>query len=509
MDVVARRARLDVDLVRGWAATAAAACAAARDRIDAVNVFPVPDGDTGSNVALTVAGGRDAVRDVTGVPVQSAATAFAHGAARSARGNSGVILSQWLVGFAAGIGDDGPDEGGRADEPDEPDERGAGPAARDTAARDAVRLVRALTAAADAATTAVPDPQEGTVLTVARDVARTARAAVGADDDAPTDGADPAELLAGAVDAARGDLRRVSAAHDVLRAARVVDAGACALLVVLDALVAALRGATGAEVDLSWLPAASPEVVAGCSPGAGGAFEVMMLVRGVPADRLVGALRGVGDAVAVADAGGALHAHVHADDPAAVLALVPAADRERVVVRRVEEGPPATRGLVVLTRSPGLAAWYATCGAVTLVGDAPDADQLARATADARTGRAVVVDAGTGADVRDHDVVAAAGDGAAVVACLALLADPDGDPAAGRAALDRLRTGTAHDASGLAAVVDGLVAAVPAAQAVTLAHGLDAVEARAAADVVARAHPELEVLLVGPVAGEAWWAGVD
>uniref|UniRef100_UPI0011780D9C DAK2 domain-containing protein n=1 Tax=Cellulomonas iranensis TaxID=76862 RepID=UPI0011780D9C len=331
MDVVARRARLDADLVRGWAATAAAACAAARDRIDAVNVFPVPDGDTGSNVALTVAGGHDAVRDVTGVPVQSAATAFAHGAARSARGNSGVILSQWLVGFAAGIGDDGPDEGGRADEPDEPDERGAGPAARDTAAR----LVRALTAAADAATTAVPDPQEGTVLTVARDVARTARAAVGADDDAPTDGADPAELLAGAVDAARGDLRRVSAAHDVLRAARVVDAGACALLVVLDALVAALRGATGAEVDLSWLPAASPEVVAGCSPGAGGAFEVMMLVRGVPADRLVGALRGVGDAVAVADAGGALHAHVHADDPAAVLALVPAADRERVVVRRV------------------------------------------------------------------------------------------------------------------------------------------------------------------------------
>ncbi|WP_087510160.1 hypothetical protein, partial [Cellulomonas iranensis] len=148
----------------------------------------------------------------------------------------------------------------------------------------------------------------------------------------------------------------------------------------------------------------------------------------------------------------------------------------------------------------------------TLVGDAPDADQLARATADARTGRAVVVDAGTGADVRDHDVVAAAGDGAAVVACLALLADPDVDPAAGRAALDRLRTGTAHDASGLAAVVDGLVAAAPAAQAVTLAHGLDgadAVEARAAADVVARAHPELEVLLVGPVAGEAWWAGVD
>lgn len=495
MEVDVRGAVLDGAAVRAWAAAALAACTAARERIDAVNVFPVPDGDTGSNVALTLAGGAQALAGApdAGAEADAAgvAAAFAHGAARAARGSSGIILSQWLAGFAAGLA--------------------VGPAP------DAVRLTTALAHAADAARAAVPDPQEGTVLTVARRVADDVRRR-------PTaPGPAPADLLDAAVARARGDLAAVSEGHDVLRAARVVDAGACALLVVLDALVRTLRGDDPArEDDLAWLPHAGDDALARCVPAAGGAFEVMMLVTRGPAAGpddgadLADALRGVGDAVAVADAGGVRHVHVHTDDPAAAVELVPVPAREQVVVRRVDEPAPAARGLVVLTRSPGLAAWYATCGAVTLVGPVADPHRVARAAVDTRAERAVVVDAGVGGaqDVDDVDVLVAADDGAAVVACLALVADPGLDPRAGRAALARLvavtRADPAADPADLLQDVADLLRDAPDAQAVTLVHGAGA--AAAAADVAHRvleAHPEVEVVVAGPAAGPAWWVGVD
>jgi len=494
VEVAARQVVLDVVAVRAWAAGALTACRAARELIDAVNVFPVPDADTGSNVTLTLAGGAAAVAADRGLDGPAALLAtFAHGAARAARGNSGIILSQWLVGLSAGLA-------------------GTTPAGRDSTAD----LVGGLESAARAARDAVPDPQEGTVLTVAREVATHARRAL---QRAP---GSPADVLAAATDAARADLDRLSASHHVLRAARVVDAGACALIVVLDALVHTLR--TGglalqeADLDLAWLPRAGPEVVGGCAPASGGAYEVMMLVRptwpGV--DDLAVALQDVGDAVAVVDAGGARHAHVHCDDPAAAIALVPDAAREQVVVRRVDEPAPADRGLVVLTLSPGLSAWYATCGAVTLVGPDPDVEQVARAAVDTRAGRAVVVGAGVGpaaGDLADpcFDLVATTGDGPAVVACLALVADPQVTPAAGRDALRRLRAAAPAGVDEVPEVVAALLADVHAAQGVTLVHGtdVDGATARATADVLSAAHPQLEVVVAGPAAGAAWWVGVD
>ncbi|MBD7918061.1 DAK2 domain-containing protein [Cellulomonas sp. Sa3CUA2] len=498
VEVAARQVVLDGDAVRAWARGALTACRAARERIDAVNVFPVPDADTGSNVTLTVAGGAEAVAADRGDDgAMALLTAFARGAARSARGNSGIILSQWLVGLAAGLAQDEPP--------------GAGGAAA---------LVTGLERAAEAARGAVPDPQEGTVLTVAREVAAHARRGLGGA------AGSPADVLAAATDAARADLARLSAGHDVLRAARVVDAGACALLVVLDALVHTLRtggGALGeADLDLDWLPRATPDVVAGCGPAVGGAYEVMMLVRPTwpGADDLAGALQEVGDAVAVVDAGGSRHAHVHCDDPAAAIALVPHAAREQVVVRRVDEPAPAARGLVVLTASPGLSAWYATCGAVTLVGDDPGAEQVARAAVDTRAGRAVVVAAGVGATGgapagapagAPFDLLTTPGDGPAVVACLALVADAQLSPDAGRDALARLRSATPAGRGAVGHALAALLPQVPAAQGVTLVHGhgVDPAAARAAADGLAAAHPQLEVVVAGPAAGADWWVGVD
>ena len=96
--------RLDADAVRQWATTATTALGSARTRIDAVNVFPVPDSDTGTNVFLTVASGSSALaglgHDAT---VADAAVAFARGSLVGARGNSGVIVSQFLEGFALSL----------------------------------------------------------------------------------------------------------------------------------------------------------------------------------------------------------------------------------------------------------------------------------------------------------------------------------------------------------------------------------------------------------------------
>jgi hypothetical protein len=328
----------DGGVLRAWLAGAVPALAAARDRIDAVNVFPVADGDTGTNVLLTVSGAREAVSALgTAAAAHDVRAALARGALLSARGSSGIILSRYLGGVAA-AGEDEP-------------------------------LPAVLLRAAQAARSAVPDPADGTVLTVAAHVARTAA-------DAAAAGADDAAALAAGLAAGRADLAAISAGHPVLRSARVVDAGACALLVLLDALAAALAGAAGGP-DLGWLDAhaapegAGPEGVGADGAGApsagsqhpapedaaadragpegagsdragadhagpeatawgtGGtaatdeALEVVVVLHADEAPALAARLRGVlgrhGDAVAVAADAGAVTAHVHAADPAAAL----------------------------------------------------------------------------------------------------------------------------------------------------------------------------------------------
>ena len=472
---VGQRPALDGERVLSWVAGARSGLAQARAGIDAVNVFPVADADTGTNAWLTVEGGARAVDERVAAgpaPAADLLTTFARGAMLAARGNSGVILSQWLAGFA----------------------RRAGPLFQGPGG--ARELADALTAAARAARLALADPQEGTVLSLADEVAEAASLAAdalstvgtagprlgavtvgtgsgtGADGDVGTGsaiGAGGAARMGGEVGvggavgavaaqaAAAGHqaLARISASHPVLRRAHVPDAGACALLVVLDALGAALRGAPVPDVS-GWLPgaaraagaqAAEPvgtsAVDGGSDPSSagpgtgqrsgqeaaqpagrpdrhehcadGGAFEVMLVVRephgtvsgpddhDATGDGLRAALGTVGGSVAVVGADGWWHAHVHTDDPAAAIAAC-AADgrvREQVVVRRldvVESGvlPAADWRPVVVTPSAGLAAWYATAGAVVVV-RSPEAPvtttHLRRAVEDA-DGRAVVLTSG-------------------------------------------------------------------------------------------------------------------
>lgn len=248
---------LEVDQVLAWVHGARTGLADARGRIDAVNVFPVADADTGTNAWLTIEGGARAVDDL-GAAERTAAevlAVFARGAMLAARGNSGVILSQWLAGFVRRT------TAAAADEP-------AGAV-----------LAQALRAAARAARHALAEPQDGTVLTLADEVADAA--VLGADS-----GATAPAVLAQAATAGHQSLARISATHPVLRRAHVPDAGACALLVVVDALVLAVTGGAPRS-PAEWLPErgsaheAQPGECGTEHAAAGGAFEVMLVVRGL------------------------------------------------------------------------------------------------------------------------------------------------------------------------------------------------------------------------------------
>jgi dihydroxyacetone kinase-like predicted kinase len=510
--------RLDGTVLRAWAHAATTALGVARARIDAVNVFPVADSDTGTNVLLTVAGGADAVAALP-IPAgaDAVARAFARGALLSARGNSGVIVSQYLEGLAGAL----PASAGPAD------------------------LARALAAAARAASDAVADPQEGTILTLARTVADSALRAVDA-------GADLADVLGAATRDGHVALAGISAKHPVLAAAHVVDAGACALLVVLDALrgVVARSGLPTVGPDLSWLPVAPDGAVAPADPTPGGAFEVMVLVRaaagsGEPVDVgpvLSARMQALGDSVAVVGAEGVWQVHVHTDQPARAVAQAALGPREQVVIHllgdRLGAAGPLEPGVVVCTGSADLGAVHALAGAVALVRcDGVDLEvrHLVRAITEAGTSRVVVLPGdGTGARAAREAARSLASSGTTVdvldacdelrvaVAVLALAGTGDGPRrvAGAVAALARLRTAIVPDADLAAAcsAVDALLASggprtgAPARRMLTVLTGPavdDGLRGDLEADL-ARRYPDLSVLGTGLVPGlPPFWLGLD
>ncbi|WP_460843711.1 DAK2 domain-containing protein, partial [Nocardioides marmoraquaticus] len=146
-------ATLDLAVLARFADAAVARAAATREEVDALNVYPVPDGDTGTNVFLTLESARDALREARAEApedLRGAMAAYARGALLGARGNSGVILSQLLGGLVRRLRDAGPDD------------------------RSAEVFADGMRRAAEAAYGAEREPQEGTILTVARAVADAA-----------------------------------------------------------------------------------------------------------------------------------------------------------------------------------------------------------------------------------------------------------------------------------------------------------------------------------------------
>jgi DAK2 domain fusion protein YloV len=259
-----------------------------RDAINRLNVYPVPDGDTGTNMTLTVG---SVCEELATAPDDMAATckAIAHGSLMGARGNSGVILSQVLRGLVEVIG--GADE------------------------VDGATLASGLEAAAAAAYQAVMRPVEGTILTVAREAGEAAVAAADR-------GADLLGVVEAARDQAADALARTPDMLPVLEEAGVVDAGGTGLVLLLDVALHVVDGRPVPEPVVgegTFRPDATV-VHAVDEAHAGGIadlrYEVMYLLdapdEAIPAFKDVWA--GIGDSIVVVGGGGIWNCHIHTDD---------------------------------------------------------------------------------------------------------------------------------------------------------------------------------------------------
>jgi dihydroxyacetone kinase-like predicted kinase len=281
-----------------------------RDAIDALNVFPVADHDTGTNMATTL---REALEVVEAEPpgtLHELLAALPRAALRAARGNSGLLLAAWIAGACESL---------RRDLPE-----GVEPDGTDLAAH----VAGALTAGAASSRNAVGEPREGTFITVADVAARGAGdaiadvlAAASADDGSDVEPADPraaveAVLSAAATRAAEA-VSATTAQLDVLEQAGVVDAGGLGLLV-------ALRAASGDDIGVAGLGATTAAVPTDAPsaaghrdgpPSPGELVEVMLDVEGGAADSLREAWAALGDSIAVAGGPRVWHAHLHTTRP--------------------------------------------------------------------------------------------------------------------------------------------------------------------------------------------------
>ncbi len=260
------------------------------EEINSLNVYPVPDGDTGSNMAATVRAALDEAEAVAGQPADRIAAAISFGALMGARGNSGVITSQIFRGMAEALG------GKRR--------------------FNGLDLAHALSEGARTAYGAVAKPVEGTILTVIRE------SAVGAVEAAERD-ADIEVVLGATVAAAEKSVARTPSLLAILREAGVVDSGGQGLYRLFQGALLYLAGQ--APVTTGRRPTTGPKpstLVAHADDGFG--YETMFLLqadgrRSLDVDAIRDHLESIGESVLVAGDGRALKVHVHNERPDLVI----------------------------------------------------------------------------------------------------------------------------------------------------------------------------------------------
>jgi uncharacterized protein len=283
------------------------ALAAHREPINRLNVYPVPDGDTGTNMSLTLSSVFEELQGVDD-DLPAVCKAVSHGSLMGARGNSGVILSQVLRGFVGVVAE--------------------------TGGLDGPGVAWALRAASDAAYQAVMRPVEGTILTVVRESAEAAEKAVAADPEA-----DLVSVLAVAREGGEKALVRTPELLAVLAEAGVVDAGGTGYLLLLDVLLHVAdgrpvpeprvgEGAVRADARLVHTPAD------GHGDGSSSLrYEVMYFLEApdeaIPAFKDVWS--GIGDSIVVVGGGGLWNCHIHTDDIGAAVEAAVDAGRPREI----------------------------------------------------------------------------------------------------------------------------------------------------------------------------------
>jgi hypothetical protein len=350
-----------------------------RELINRLNVYPVPDGDTGTNMALTLESVTDELDTLVSPDLDATCRAIAHGSLMGARGNSGVILSQLLRGLTEGLncatGRPGP-----------------------------VELSEALTIADKLAREAVMRPVEGTILTVARGAAEGARSAAEA-------GKPLVEVAETSRERAADALARTPSLLPVLAQAGVVDAGGTGFVLLLDALLTVVDGRAmplppePPAIVFGPLNPEAPGTAAASPPGsdadaaaqqalAGLRYEVMYLLEApdetIPSFKEVWA--GIGDSIVVVGGDGLWNCHIHTDDIGAALEASLDAGRPRNVrvtdlLEEVEEerwvregagtvgsgpsatppGPAPTTGVVAVATGDGIGRIFRSLGVQGLI----------------------------------------------------------------------------------------------------------------------------------------------
>ena len=279
------------NLFRDALISAANTLAGEKQAVDALNVFPVPDGDTGTNMSMTIGNAGRELSRLGDTTVTAAADTAASAMLRGARGNSGVILSLLFRGLSKGL--KGLDEA------------------------DGTALAAALEMGVDAAYKAVMKPTEGTILTVAREAAAAGKAAALSDDDALS-------VWAVICDEADASLARTPDLLPQLKKAGVVDAGGRGLCIILRAMKDVFEGGAVKEGGVAVSSAPQKAV------SAAGAFETdihfaycteFIVARENDNDplKLRAFLESVGDCVVVVDDEEIIKVHVHTNDPGRVL----------------------------------------------------------------------------------------------------------------------------------------------------------------------------------------------
>ena len=330
----------DVERARELAHAALASLERSRRRIDDLNVYPVPDGDTGTNMTLTARTVVEQLDETTTTERVALLKEMTRAALFGARGNSGVILSQIVHGAAEAIGTD-------------------------------ATTAQAVRAASDAAYRAVPTPVEGTILSVIREMAEEAEQHATADD---------TELLEKLVRRGEEAVARTPEQLDVLREAGVVDAGGAGLLELVRGIAAAVAGEPLPEAPAELDEELGVEAIHQELSRYRYCTTFLIEGDGLDATEIQHELEQLGDSLLVVGDREALKVHVHTDEPGRALSIgtsagvidrVEIANMHEQTVQREErllDTAPSTQSAVVaVVAGAGNRALFESLGATKIV----------------------------------------------------------------------------------------------------------------------------------------------
>lgn len=356
---------LDAEALASWSSSCADALSRRKNEINQLNVFPVPDADTGSNMAYTMAAAVEnlhAIASDTDLTTAEVASALATGAVRGARGNSGVVLSQLLRGLADAAG------------------RGIlGPDAIRVSLRQGYEFVQA----------AIADPVEGTVITVLRSTAAAVDELF--DGDLASEDPDLQTVVHTALGAAQRALERTPSQLPALREAGVVDAGGAGLVILLGELaklVAPEDGLEGTEIRGFGTGSAVQKALSEPmeshvrnNTGELPELEVMCFIEGADLELVTELLENSGDSVVVGvldEEAGSGRVHVHTKDAGGVIeGLMELGDISDIRIEALVESVPAMkpgvrqRSVIAAVDSVEVGEFFGRAGAETVIVEHP------------------------------------------------------------------------------------------------------------------------------------------